>query len=175
MTDKVRRQASSSAAKSDLESLSAADQQAAASIGRRAHVGTGENQQLVRDMFERAINQRDESVFDELIDRSYVNYDMPMPEPGPAGLRTLMGGFFAGFSDMRIVIEQSVGEADLVCTRGYFEGTHDGDFMGIPATGKQVTVKYMDMWRLAEGKAIENWVRLDMLGLMQQLDVVPAS
>ncbi len=50
-------------------------------IERRDDVGTAESQQLVKDIFERAINQRDESVFDEFIDRSYVNYDMPMPEP----------------------------------------------------------------------------------------------
>ena len=138
-------------------------------------MGASENQQIVKDMFERAINQRDETVFDELIAPSYVNYDMPMPEPGPAGLRALMGGFFAAFPDMRIVIEQTLGEGDLVCTRGYFEGTHDGDFMGVPATGNKVNVKYTDVWRLEDGKAVENWVRLDMLGLMQQLGVVPAS
>jgi len=138
-------------------------------------VGTAENQQLVRDMFERAINQRDDSIFDEFIDSRYVNYDMPMPEPGPTGMRALMGAFFAAFPDMRIVVEQTVGEGDLVCTRGYFEGTHDGDFMGVPATGNKVNVKYMDIWRLVDGKAVENWVRLDMLGMMQQLGVVPAS
>ena len=138
-------------------------------------MGTTENQQLVKDIFERAINQRDESVFEEFIDRSYVNYDMPMPESGPTGMRALMGGFFAAFPDMRIVIEQTMGDADLVCTRGYFEGTHDGDFMGIPATGRKVNVKYMDMWRIAGGKAVENWVRLDMLAMMQQLGVVPTS
>lgn len=138
-------------------------------------MGTAENQQLVRDMFERAINQRDESVFDEFIGGGYVNYDMPMPEPGPAGLRALMGAFFAAFPDMRIVVEQTLGEGDLVCTRGYFEGTHDGDFMGVPATGNTVNIKYIDIWRLADGKAVENWVRLDMLSLMQQLGVVPTS
>jgi predicted ester cyclase len=138
-------------------------------------MGTTENQQLVKDIFERAINQRDESVFEEFIDGSYVNYDMPMPESGPTGMRALMGGFFAAFPDMRIVIEQTMGDADLVCTRGYFEGTHDGDFMGIPATGRKVNVKYMDMWRIAGGKAVENWVRLDMLAMMQQLGVVPTS
>ena len=102
-----------------------------------------------------------------------VNYDMPMPEPGPAGIRAVMGGFFAGFPDMTIVLEQTVGDGDLVCTRGHFEGTHDGDFMGVPATGKKVNINYMDMWRIADGKAVENWVRIDMLGLMQQLGVVP--
>lgn len=138
-------------------------------------MGTVENQQLVREMFERAINQRDESVFEEFIDQGYVNFDMPLPEPGPAGMKALLGSFFAAFPDMRIVVEQTVGEDDLVCTRGYFEGTHDGDFMGVPATGNKVNVKYMDMWRLADGKGVENWVRLDMLGLMQQIGVVPSS
>src|SRR4029453_17740571 len=133
---------------------------------REEALGASENQQIVRDMFERAINQRDDSVFEELIATSYVNYDMPMPEPGPAGLRAVMGAFFEAFPDMRIVIETTLGEGDLVCTRGYFEGTHNGDFMGVPATGNKVHVPYIDIWRLDGGKAAENWVRLDMLGLM---------
>ena len=137
-------------------------------------MSVGENQELVRQIFEKAINQRDPSVFESFIDTSYINHDMPAPEPGPEGLRAVMGSFFAAFPDMRIVVEQSVGEGDIVCTRGYFSGTHDGEFMGIPATGKEVNVKYMDMWRIDEGKAVENWVRLDMLGLMQQLGVVGA-
>ena len=136
-------------------------------------MGAAENERLVRDMFERAINKRDMSVLDEFLSPKYVNYDMPTPEPGPAGMRAVMGQFFGAFPDMRIVLEQTVGEGDVVCTRGYFEGTHDGDFMGVPATGKAVNVKYMDMWRLADGQAVENWVRIDMLGLMQQLGVVP--
>ena len=136
-------------------------------------MGAAENERLVRDMFERAINKRDMSVLDEFIAPKYVNYDMPTPEPGPAGMRAVMGQFFTAFPDMHIVLEQTVGNGDLVCTRGYFEGTNDGDFIGVPATGKKVNVKYMDMWRIADGQAVENWVRIDMLGLMQQLGVVP--
>jgi steroid delta-isomerase-like uncharacterized protein len=136
-------------------------------------VGASENKQVVVDVFERAINQRDEAVFDELIGDSYINYDMPISEPGPTGLRALMSGFFTGFPDMRIVIEQTIGEGDLVCTRGSFRGTHDGEFMGVPATGNAVNVDYIDVWRVEDGKAVENWIRLDMLGLMQQLGVVP--
>ncbi len=131
-----------------------------------------ENQELVRQMFEKAINQRDTSVFDSFIDPRYTNHDMPTPGPGPEGMKAVMGAFFEAFPDMRIIVEQTVGEGDLVCTRGYFIGTNDGEFMGIPATGKTVNVKYMDMWRIADGKAVDNWVRLDMLGLMQQLGVV---
>jgi predicted ester cyclase len=46
--------------------------------------------------------------------------------------------------------------------------------MGIPATGKSVAVTYSDIWRLENGKAVENWVQMDMLGLMQQLGLIPA-
>jgi predicted ester cyclase len=53
-------------------------------------------------------------------------------------------------------------------------GTHRGEFMGIPATNKSVKVSYIDLWRVENGKFVENWVQLDMLGLMQQLGVVPA-
>src|SRR5690349_2798827 len=101
-------------------------------------MGTAENTKVVTDMFERAINQRDNSVFAETIAANYANYDLPLPEPGPNGLQALMGGFFAAFPDMRIVIEDTVAEGDLVCTRGYFEGTHDGEFMGVPASGNKV-------------------------------------
>jgi predicted ester cyclase len=137
-------------------------------------MGAAENKQAVKEMFERSINQRDDSVFGEFIAPNYTNYDMPLPEPGPAGMRALMGGFFAAFPDMRIVIEETIGEGDLVCTRGRFEGTHDGEFMGVPASGNKVNVSYIDIWRLTDGKAVENWVRLDMLGLMQQIGAVPA-
>lgn len=135
-------------------------------------MGVAENQELVRQMFEKSINARDASAFEEYIGDTYVNHDMPA-EPGPAGLKAVMGQFFAAFPDMRIVVEQSIGEGDIVATRGHFEGTHDGDFMGVPATGRKVNVQYMDMWRLQAGKAVENWVRIDTLGLMQQLGAVP--
>ena len=135
-------------------------------------MGVAENQEPVRQMFEKSINARDASAFEEYIGDTYVNHDMPA-EPGPAGLKAVMGQFFAAFPDMRIVVEQSIGEGDIVATRGHFEGTHDGDFMGVPATGRKVNVQYMDMWRLQAGKAVENWVRIDTLGLMQQLGAVP--
>ncbi|HMD00629.1 MAG TPA: ester cyclase, partial [Ferruginibacter sp.] len=62
------------------------------------------------------------------------------------------------------------GDGDIVATRGEWTGTHSGDFMNTPATGKKVKVKYMDMWRLEDGKAVENWVQMDMPGLWQQLN-----
>ena len=82
--------------------------------------------------------------------------------------------FRAAFPDLHVTLEDVFGEGDKVATRGYFTGTHQGEFNGIPATGKQVKVSYIDLWRLENGKAVDNWVQMDMIGLMQQLGVIPA-
>lgn len=66
-----------------------------------------------------------------------------------------------------------IAEGDRVCSRGVMYGTHRGEFMGIPPTGKKVEVKYTDIWRLDKGKFVENWVQMDMMGMMQQLGLAP--
>ncbi|HEU5098806.1 MAG TPA: ester cyclase [Roseiflexaceae bacterium] len=137
-------------------------------------MSTEHNTTSVRRGFEEGINQRKLAVFDELLAPNYVNHSMPAPMPGPEGLKAVIGIFLTGFPDFQVIVEQSVAEGDYVCTRGYFTGTHTGDFQGIPATGKSIRATYIDMWRFEAGKAVENWAQLDMLGLMQQLGVIPA-
>ena len=83
--------------------------------------------------------------------------------------------FLEAFPDMRITLDDVIGEGEKVATRGHWVGTHKGAFMGVPATGKAVNVKFMDMWRFENGKAVENWVQMDLLSLMQQLGVVPGQ
>lgn len=102
-----------------------------------------------------------------------MNHDMPMPAPGPDGMRAVLQPFITAFPDLHVTIEEILGEGDKVMTRGVFIGTQRGEFMGIPSTGKAVRVSYMDEWRIADGKAVENWVRLDILSLMQQLGAIP--
>ncbi len=132
------------------------------------------NKDLVLQGF-KAMNSHDLSGFDALLGPNFMNHDMPMPAPGPEGFKQVMAMFLTAFPDMVIYVEEIVGEGDVVASRGYFTGTHRGDFMGIPATGKQVNVKYMDFWRFSGGKAAENWVRMDNVALMQQLGVMPAQ
>jgi predicted ester cyclase len=132
-----------------------------------------QNKSLVRRVFEEGINQNKQGVFDELIAPSYVNHDLPAPAPGVEGFKMLIGMFLAAFPDMRVTIEEELAEGNKVMTRGYFSGTHQGDFQGIPPTSKQIKVKYIDIWLVENGKLVENWVRLDELGMMQQLGVVP--
>ena len=137
-------------------------------------MSTEENKTRLRRVFDEGINQKQLDVFDELLAPNYVNYNMPAPVPGPAGFKQVIGMFHMAFPDMHITIEDEFGEGDKVGTRGYITGMHKGEFMSIPATNKPVKVTYIDLWRVENGKFVENWVQMDMLGLMQQLGVVPA-
>ena len=129
----------------------------------------GENADIIRRLIDEGMNGSNEAVMDELLAPDFVNYDMPMPAPGPEGMKAVVGMFRTGFPDMRVTAEDVLEDGDRVATRGHFTGTHDGEFMGMPATGRPIDVKYMDMWRIRDGKAAENWVQVDMAGLMQQL------
>ena len=133
-----------------------------------------ENKARLRRGMELSMNEQQLDAVDEVLSPDYVNHGLPAPEPGPEGFKQLIRMFHAAFPDLYINLEDMVAEGNLVASRGRMTGTHRGDFMGIPATGKPVDVGYMDLWRFdAAGKAIENWVQLDQLGLMQQLGVVP--
>ena len=94
-----------------------------------------------------------------------------MPIRGVAGFAIVDGMFRTAFPDFRVTIEDEVTVGNRVATRGYFTGTHNGEFMGIPATGRTFRCTYSDIWCLEDGKGRENWVQMDMLGLMQQLGV----
>jgi steroid delta-isomerase-like uncharacterized protein len=135
---------------------------------------TEANRVLVRRGFEEGMNRRNFKVFDQIISPKYVNHNMPTPMPGPEGFKHAVGVFTSAFPDFHVTIEDIVSEEDRVVTRGYFSGTHKGAFMNVPPTGRTVKVQYIDMWRFEEGKAVENWVQMDMLGLMQQIGAIPA-
>jgi predicted ester cyclase len=66
-----------------------------------------------------------------------------------------------------------IGEGDKVTTRKTFHGTHEGEFMGIPPTGRRVSMSLIDIVRISEGRVVEHWSVGDNLGMMQQLGVIP--
>jgi predicted ester cyclase len=98
---------------------------------------------------------------------------------GPAGIGTKPSlkafqkehqkPFLHAFPDKTAHDQVYVAEGDYVATFGYQEATHDGDWLGIPASGKHVKVRYMDVWRAENGKLVENWVLIDILGFLEQL------
>jgi len=82
--------------------------------------------------------------------------------------------FINAFPDGRSTIEEMVTQDNLVATRGLYRGTHRGDFMGMPATGRQVEVPWISFDRITDGKLAEHRFLMDIQVMMQQLSAVPA-
>ena len=138
-------------------------------------MSAAENKAMVRRVFEEALNAGDDAVLDELLAADYINHDMPAPAPGAEGFRQVIAHFRAAFPDMAVTIEAEFADGDLAGTRGRFTGTHQGDFMGIPASGLPIDIRYIDLWRVRDGKLAENWVQMDTAGLMQQIGATPGA
>ena len=131
------------------------------------------NKLLVRRVFEEGMNQNKPQIYPEVIASDYVNHSLPVPQPGPAGFAMTVRIFQDAFSGFAVHIDELVGEGNKVFSRGSFSGTHTGVFNGIPATGKHFAAGFIDEWVVKDDKLSENWVQLDMFGLLQQLGVIP--
>jgi steroid delta-isomerase-like uncharacterized protein len=81
----------------------------------------------------------------------------------------------SAFPDIKITDESTVAEGDKVSIRWSFEGTHSGEFFGVPATGKRVGMSGFDIFRIQDGKIQELWLEDDFLTLFQQLGLVPPA
>lgn len=134
------------------------------------------NKALSRRLVEEAFNAGRLEVVDELVARDYVGHDPSLPEDarGPDGVKELIAGYRAAFPDIRVTVEDQIAEGDMVVTRWAATGTHQGELMGMPATGKQGTVTGITIDRITDGKIVESWDNWDTLGLMQQLGAIPA-
>jgi predicted ester cyclase len=130
-----------------------------------------ESSSVVRRVFEEAMNPGRVELYRELIHPAYVNHDFPLPVSGSEGFLIVDRMFRTAFPDFRVTIEDEVVCGDRIATRGFFTGTHEGEFMGIPATGRSFRCTYSDIWRIEDGMGRENWVQMDMAGLMQQLGI----
>lgn len=87
--------------------------------------------------------------------------------------RKLVEEFRVGLPDLKHTLEEQIAEVDRVVTRGFFEGTHQGELQGIKPTGKQVKVSFILVHRVSGGKITEEWVDFDSVGLLQQLGALP--
>jgi len=85
----------------------------------------------------------------------------------------LCQAYFTAFPDLRITTDDLVAEGDKVTKVWTANTTHKGEFMGIPATGKRIVIKGIEVFRIVDGKIIEVWASMDNLGMMQQLGVIP--
>ena len=129
---------------------------------------------LSRRVIEEIINKQNPALADELIDPNFVDHGIAgMGFKGPEGFKQYVTTFITAFPDLRLTIDDMVAEGDKVALRLTARGTHKGDFMGIAPTGKQFTVTGIVIQRIAGGKMAEGWLVNDVLGMMQQLGVIP--
>ena len=133
-----------------------------------------DNKEIVRRLSEEAWTNPD--VIDELASADYVGHDPSQPEPtrGPEGIKEFIKMYRAAYPDATLTVERQIGEGDYVASYWTARGTQQGELMGIPATGKQVTVTGITISRVTDGKVSEETTVWDTLGMLQQLGVVEA-
>ena len=118
-------------------------------------MSTEDNKAIARRIFEEVGSQGNFAVIDEAVSPNFV-------------YRT------SAFPEFHYTVEDMIAEGDKVVARWTATGTHKGDMMGIPPTGKQATVTGITTFRFANGKMVEGLTTWDALGMMQQLGLIPA-
>ena len=98
------------------------------------------------------------------------------PEPqGIEGTRAFYEALFAAYPDAKIAVNTVIEEGDKVAEHFTFRGTHKGEFMGVPASGRSVKMDAITIFRFEGSKVVERWMRGDMLAVMQQIGAIPAA
>ena len=132
--------------------------------------------QLAQRWFSEVMNEGKEEVIDELCAENFVDHD-PLPGTGAdrAGLHDFVKQVRSAFPDLETTVDDTILEGDRIAVRSTFRGTHEGDFMGISATGKKVEVSNYDFVRFENDQAAEHWGTIDSAALMEQIGAAPAA
>jgi steroid delta-isomerase-like uncharacterized protein len=136
-----------------------------------------ENKEKMRRVLEEAFGQGKKEVVDEVLDSDFVCWD-PNSETGEIrGAETIKGEieyFRNAFPDFYWRVDDQIAEGDRVTTRYTLGGTHQGEFFGVPGTGKRIEITGINIDRFDDnGKLVEEWAEYDLLGAMQQMGAVP--
>lgn len=136
---------------------------------------------VVTDFFERLWNGRELHLAEALIASDCVTHqqqsgspDRPVPR-GPDAIRHHVGEWLQAFPDLRIEVRQILGSGDRVAVQCSMEGTHEGPWMGVPPTGRRTSIEMMVLYRVENGKIVEDWVVIESYGFFEQLGLVPSK
>ena len=135
-----------------------------------------QNKELVRQMVEELFNRGNLSLADQFLAPDFVERE-ELPPGIPSnreGVTQLTSMLRSAFPDFKATIDDIIAEGDKVVIRQTWSGTHKGEFMGVPATGKRVSFGVIDIIRVKGDKFAEHWGQMDSMGLMQQLGAIPA-
>ncbi|HEY7479504.1 MAG TPA: ester cyclase [Gemmatimonadales bacterium] len=139
-----------------------------------------QNKEIVRRIFNEFWLAGNTTVLDQLLASEVSNTELSKdPVSGRNAYKEWANGFRqvtgTGFPDMSIALDALVAEGDLVAKRWTFRGTHTGEYMGLPASGKRAVMAGVTIYRIQGGQVRETWWNYDALGLMQQLGAIPAA
>ncbi len=134
------------------------------------------NKAVVRRYFEEAWNKKNLDVVDEIIAPDHLDHEVDGSEQwsGPEDVKGYLTEYYhRALPDVRMTVEDQVAEGDKVVTRLTVRGTHQGELLGVPATGNRIEVTGISVDRIEGGKIVEGWVSWDRLGLLRQLGAIP--
>ena len=129
------------------------------------------NKEIVRRFNQEGIAQGKLDTFDELMDDHFINHSAPVgSNNGSQGMiNTFNNVLRPALADLQVIIHEQVAEGDLVTTRKTITGIHTGSLLGVPPTGRPVSIEVMDMVRLRNGKYYEHWGINTLASVVQQL------
>jgi len=137
---------------------------------------SADNKAIIRRLYEEVWNKRKLEVISEIISPSHALHgpNVVGSAVGPEAYKRQLLLFLAGFSDLHWIVEDMIAEDDKVVACWTISGTHRGEYMGIPATNKKVSMDGMTIHHLAGGRIMDSYGNWDLLGMMQQLGAIPA-
>src|ERR1700730_17350298 len=136
------------------------------------------NLQLTRRWFEEVWNQKKTETIRELMAPDCVSHNTSEAGEGlrgPEAFAGLQRKLLNAFPDIRIVVEEAFGAGDMVALRWFATMHHQGEALGMPATGAAILITGMSMARIRDGKIIENWDEWDKLGMLQKIEAARAK
>jgi steroid delta-isomerase-like uncharacterized protein len=127
-----------------------------------------------------AMNTGDAELISETIDElvepdALIRTPLPIQATGAQALKEVFARLHRVFRDLHVTVEDLIEEGDKVVSRNTVTGTHQGEYMGLPPTGKSVTYNEIFIFRFAGGRIAETWGVVDVFSQMKQLGVIPAS
>ncbi|MGD1004625.1 MAG: ester cyclase [Methanoregulaceae archaeon] len=131
---------------------------------------------IVRKFFEVGPSKGDLAAADALLHPEFsLHTPLPTPGPGIEAMNNVITTCRAAFHGLHVTIDDIMADGDKVTARFTARGVHNGEFMGLPPTGKPITMTGIEIFRIQEGKIAELWGEANLMGLMQQLGILPGS
>ena len=124
------------------------------------------------DLFVEMTNTHNPDLVDRFVAENYINHNDFVAD-GREANRQFWTAFFTGLPDVSGTMEDLIISSDRVVGRFIYRGTHTGDFLGIPASGKPVEMRSIDIWRVQNGMFVEHWDELNLMQMFQQIGALP--